>query len=452
MTRSVPVRLPTMAPRPWAGPCVRRISFDEGPTVTVVDLDYQHLVSVVVDLGICPGTERRGAEGTAAVLAQALLSGAGRDYGDRLDDLGADVSTDPVGPRLICQIPASRIAAGLDLLTQAVRHTHLDNGDIDDIKQEQFRALNEAQAGDPETRAWTELPRLLFAPGTRAHLPAGGTPESLQQVTPADVTRLYRTQINAADARVTIAGDLTGIDVEEAVTSTLGTWRSTRPARAARNPAPRRPEPHCRFIHQPHGEARLLLAIPGPSRNEADWHAYVAAAHILGAPHTGRYDRRLHDLGFMCSMSARPTPLHHDRGAFVVTIGVAEHDAVAVLREIETITRTAREHGISPAECAAARDMLGYLLPRPYETAATAGPHVADLTAHGLPADYDTHTVKATRELTRRQIDTAIRDHIDPEQMSVIAIGSEELHQTLHVSGTLPIVEETTVLRAQLDG
>jgi predicted Zn-dependent peptidase len=438
---------PALAPpRPWSAPGARRVATDGGPAVVVHDLPGQHVATVQVHLGIGLQTEPEGADGIATVMAATLEHGSSQGSAQEFTDhlaacgIGWSTETDHTGPRIICHVPATRLGPALALISEALCDPALRPADI--AQQTQLLCGRIAQtSADAAARAMREVPGIIFDTATRAGRPADGTLGTLQRLTPHAVTEFHRAHgTGAAGAVVSIAGDLGGIDVEGQVADAFSSWQT--PALAAPPTRLVPSEPGALLCEQP-GAAQtyLLLAASTIRRDHPDWPALAVAAYILGAPITGRLDARLREeRGYSYGMRAACTALHPHHGLFLAQGAVAAEATAAALDDLLTVVRTARDEGFTAAECAAAREGFTASMPLRYENAALVAAQTTHLLTHGLPDDFITQTLEIVRGLSRQEINDAFRQHLDPDRLSLIAVGDPALQAPLaeHLPGDLP--------------
>jgi predicted Zn-dependent peptidase len=449
---------PALAPPvPWSAPTPRHPAIGDGPAVVVYHLPGQHVATVQVHLGIDLRAEPEGADGIAAVMAATMEYGSATtsadEFADRLAGCGVDwsVGTDHAGPRITCHLPATELGEALPLIIDAIGDPALRPADI--AAQTQLACGEIAQTSVDRTgRAWRELPGVIFDPATRAGRPAGGTIDTLQHLTPPAVTDFYRTHgaaATSASAHVTIAGDLTGIDIDTHLTDAFHSWPTTpagpgpaqmaapvpRPAPGpapapaagpAAGPAQRwRPEPVAVFVEQPGApQTYLMLAAPTVGRDHVDWPALAVAANILGGPITGRLDAALREeKGYSYGIRASQTALVPGCEVFLVRGAVAAEATPLALADLLAIVASARDDGFTDAECAAARAGICASMPLLYENAALVATQTTELIAHGLPLDFITHALKTIGELSTEDINDAFQRHLDPGTVSLIAVG-----------------------------
>jgi predicted Zn-dependent peptidase len=447
-------------------------------------LPGQHVATVQVHLGIDLRAEPDGADGIATVLAATMehgsnAGGGAAEFADRVAACGIDWSTDTdhTGPRITCHLPATELGPALALITEAIGDPALRPADI--AAQTQLLCGRILQTSvDAAARARRELPGVVFDPATRAGRPADGTLDTLQQLTPHAVTDFHRTHAaaTAASSVVTIAGDLSGIDIDADIDrhltdNVLRPWNTSPTSCDTTNadttnaetphtgtgdgtgqdaacdawPTARlRPDPAAVFIEQPGApQTYLMLAAPTIGRGHQDWPALAVAAYILGAPITGRLDAALReDKGFSYGIHAGQTDLLPGHGAFLAHGAVDADATVVALADLQNIMRSAHDGGFTDAECTAARNGICASLPLLYENAALVAAQTTQLAAHGLPHDFITQTLTTINNLTAQDINDAFRCHFDPSRLSMIAIGDPAQRQPLgeHLAADLRVL------------
>ncbi|MYR63519.1 insulinase family protein, partial [Streptomyces sp. SID625] len=113
--------------RPWAFPAPGRGTLDNGITVLRCHRPGQQVVAVEVLLDAPLDAEPAGLDGVATIMARAFSEGTDKhsaeDFAAELERAGAtlDAHADHPGVRLSLEVPASRLAKGLALLSDALR-------------------------------------------------------------------------------------------------------------------------------------------------------------------------------------------------------------------------------------------------------------------------------------------------------------------------------------------
>jgi predicted Zn-dependent peptidase len=463
---------PALRPRPPVKPPARRRfpaaehhRLDNGMSVYLQHLPGQHVATVICHLGIPADAEPEGCDGVAAVMAACLGTGtrdiAAREFEQQAAAAGITWKTGPgwTGPAITLELPATKLAAALNLLRLALDEPAFSPVEVRTQIQLAAARLVRATA-TPEFRVRRELPAAIYGAAGRAGRPADGTLATVSRLTPDSIASFYQDQVRPDTTTIVIAGDLSGFDAALA-SQAFASWQDLRPASircpgcgaspgqvplrepALREPALREPalrEPALReparrpaarrpaaavLVNQPGAvQAQLLLAVPAPSRGQPGWDELLIAADILGAPITGHLETRLREnSGHSYSLRVSPAELMPGAGLLLVTGAVATEAAAGALSDILGILTTPLRDGFDPAGCAAAAEAVTRTMPLAYLSPPKVAAITADLAAARLPPDFPDLVLDDVAVLTPDDITRAYREHFRADQMTLIVVG-----------------------------
>jgi predicted Zn-dependent peptidase len=394
----------------------------------------RHAATLACHLAIPAAAEPDGLDGIAAVMAASLGTGARGIPARRLERETAAAGiirgtrAGWTGPVITMELPARQLPAALDLLRMTLAEPALDPAEI--AGQIQLAAAGLAgAAADPGSRALQELPAAVYGDGSRAGRPAAGTPAAIARLTPDAVAGFYDAQVRPAGTTIVIAGDLGGLDPAALAGEAFATWRDDRPAAGQGGgalPGPLHLEnPASVLVHQDGAaQARLLLAVPAPGRAQPGRTALQIAAHILGAPITGRLDARIREQSgrsyALRAGLAEPVP---GNGLLLVTGAVDGPSAPATLAEITGILAGPHRSGFTAQEHADAAQALTRTLPLTCETPGLLAALTADLAACGLPLGYLSLVLDDIAALTSSRVNDAYKSTPLTEKRTLIAVG-----------------------------
>ncbi|QFG21685.1 pitrilysin family protein [Actinomadura sp. WMMB 499] len=437
-----------LAPRPvpgpvpaWAFPAADAGRVPAGPATLRCDLPGRRLAAVRLVLHAGAGREPDGRDGVAALAARTLQEGTEPGGGTALtaafERLGASLYTfaDLAALRIGLDVPATRLGPAMELLSSVVRRPALDDADVRRLVRERLEDIAQEDA-TPAARAMRELRAVMFPGEARAARPTGGGRASVEALTGADVRAFYGS-IVPAEATAVVAGDLTGIDADAALTEALQGWTGTGgplpaadtilPESAARIVIVDRPGSVQTYLSFGHGV---------PDRSHHDWPSLTVAAHVLGGGLTSRLNTVLREeKGYTYGMRAGLLRMRYC-GLFVAQGAVhtevtadAVADALTELRGLESRGIDADEHGSSVRA-------LADRAPAEYETPFAIATELADASASGLGADYPTRYLEAVRASTPDGVARTYRKHVDPEALTVVAVGdAEQIREPLEKLG-----------------
>ncbi|HEY8481783.1 MAG TPA: pitrilysin family protein [Spirillospora sp.] len=428
---------PVPGPVPaWAFPAGVAGRVPAGPATLRCDLPGRRLAAVRLVLHAGAGREPVLADGrrldgvatlTAHALAEGTEPGGGTALAAAFERLGASffAHADLTALRVALDVPVTRLPAALELFAEVVRRPALDDADVRRLVRERLEEIAQEDA-DPGTRAMRELRAVMFPPQARASRPTGGTPESVDALQGSDVRAFYGSVV-PAEATAVVAGDLSGVDVDGALTAAFEGWAAT--GDPLPDPDRTMPDSTARIVvvDRP-GSVQTYLAFGHgvPDRSHHDWPSLAVAAHVLGGGLTSRLNAKLREeKGYTYGMRAGLLRMRHC-GLFVAQGAVhtevtadAVSDALAELRGLASDGIDADEHGASVRA-------LADRAPAEYETARAVAAELADVSANGLGSDYPSAYLAAVRASTPDGVARTYRRHVDPEALTVIAVGDAE--------------------------
>ncbi|MFJ8495230.1 M16 family metallopeptidase [Streptomyces sp. NPDC094038] len=403
--------------KPWAFPAPERATLDNGLTVLRCHRPGQQVVAVEVLLDAPLDAEPAGLDGVATIMARALSEGtdkhAAEEYAAELERAGAtlDAHADHPGVRVSLEVPASRLAKGLGLLSDALRAPAFAESEVERLVRNRLDEIPHELA-NPSRRAAKELYRQLFPSTARMSRPRQGTEDTVEKIDAAAVRAFYDRHVRPATATVVVVGDLTGIDLDELLGETLGAWRGST--------AQPRPVPTVTaddtgrvvIVDRPGAvQTQLLIGRVGSDRHDRVWPAQVLGTYCLGGTLTSRLDRVLREeKGYTYGVRSfgqvlRSAPDGTGASMLAISGSVDTPNTGPALTDLWTVLRTLAAEGLTDAERDVAVQNLVGVAPLKYETAAAVAGTLADQVEQYLPDDFQatlyrqlagTGTVEAT--------------------------------------------------------
>jgi predicted Zn-dependent peptidase len=441
--RPVPGAVPA-----WAFPAGTEGRVPGGPATLRCDLPGRRLATVRLVLAAGAGREpdgADGADGVATLAARALLEGTEPGGGTALtaafERLGASLfaSADLTALRIALDVPVTRLGPALELLSSVVRGPALADSDVRRLVRERLEEIAQEDA-DPGTRAMRELRTVMFPAEARASRPTGGTPASVEAIEGAAVRAFYGSVV-PAEATAVVAGDLSGVDADAALSAALEGWEpSGEPLPAADTILPTS-GPRIVIVDRP-GSVQTYLSIGhgAPSRSHADWPLLTVAAHVLGGGLTSRLNAVLREeKGYTYGARAGLLRLRHC-GLFIAQGAVHTEVTADAVADALTELRGVILRGVNEEECGSSVRALADRAPAEYETARAVAAELADACAGGLGPGYPRRYLEAVRAATPDEVARAYTEHIDPEALTVIAVGDAvRIREPLDKLGYAPV-------------
>jgi zinc protease len=415
-------------PRPWGFPAAATTSTRAGTPVHLFERPGQHVATVRVTILLPLHTEPRDREGVATMMARTLDEGtelrSANDFAAALERHGAaygvDVTTDAVHVEI--SVPVSHLSEAVALLAEAVtrpaftaedvgRHVTIRLGEI---------AQERANAG---YRAREAFSASLFDSSVRRSRPTGGTPETVRELTNADVAAFYRRNMGPQRAQIVFAGDPGGQDVAAVIDGAFGDWS------AEAGPVEPTPEPlfvtgdRIVVVNRPGSvQTQLMIGCPGPDRRSPDWGAAAVASHVVGGSISSRVDRVLREeKGYTYgTRSAFAAPSRG--GVFSLSGAVRTEVTSAAVGAAVRIMLGARD-GLTEQEVAEAKDNLVRTAPLRYEQADSIAQQVGSNIACGVPLDFADSYLAQIAATTAESASAAYRAYVGASGLLVVAVG-----------------------------
>jgi zinc protease len=414
------------APRDFALPPTERLALDNGLEATLVDVGLVPQVTLVAVVA-AGNIDESDMTWLADLVGDSLEQGAGeRDaaqFARATAELGGElgVSVGPDQTTLSLTVLSEHAAEGVALLADVLRRPRLPEAELPRLKADRARALAIA-ASDPGTLADQAFMRMLYGEHPYGRLLP--TPQQLQALTHAEVTRFHRANFVAGRTRLYVAGRFDRGAVEAAIRALLGDWERggtiARPAPDAGS-APRRQL--LAFPGAPQSVVRLGLRVPGP--RDPDYIAFSVANALLGGGLPSRITSNLrerHGYAYSPSTAAAAQLLgsHWALDAEVTTANTAD-----ALREAFGEIRRLQDEPPPAAELAGMQNFrAGLFVIRNASPQGLIG-QLAFRDLYGLPDDFLTQQVARIRAVSPAQVSDVLRRWLPLGGMSLVVVGEQ---------------------------
>ncbi|MDX3851950.1 pitrilysin family protein [Streptomyces sp. AK02-01A] len=408
--------------RPWAFPAPERGTLDNGLTVLRCHRPGQQVVAVEINLDAPLDAEPEGLDGIATIMARAFSEGTDKhsaeEFAAELERCGAtlDAHADHPGVRLSLEVPVSRLPKALSLLAEALRAPAFADSEVERLVRNRLDEIPHETA-NPGRRAAKQLSKELFPAASRMSRPRQGTEETVAGIDAAGVRAFYEAYVRPATATAVVVGDLTGVDLDEVLADTLGSWTGDTAAPRPVPPVTADDTGRVVIVDRPGAvQTQLLIGRIGADRHDRVWPAQVLGTYCLGGTLTSRLDRVLREekgytygvraFGQVLRSSAPSEPGGPTGAAMLAISGSVDTASTGpALEDLWQVLRTLAAEGLTDAERDVAVQNLVGVAPLKYETAATVAGTLADQVEQHLPDDFqaqlyarlaETGTVEAT--------------------------------------------------------
>lgn len=399
--------------------------------------------SVVARINLQFGNERDlwGAQ----VLAQAtggLLQRGTSQYSrealrDRFDELKASVNIGgySTGAYAVVETTRENLLPTLELVAHVLQDPSFPEQEFERWREQRITGLN-ASRQEPQAVVSREMRRHLneFEPDhPRSSLTLDEEIAALRALDRDALQAFHEKFYNAEQMQIAVVGDFESEPTLARLTKDFDTWRTDAPYQ--RIPRPYQSvEPVDRVVITPDKDnAAILAMLTMPvSENHPDAAALSMGAHLLGGGFlNSRLANRLrHRDGLSYSVGAWLTPSSIDeRAEFGVFAIYAPENRAAVQRSIEEELALAVASGFSEEELSAARSGLLQQdrVARAQDKSLAA--QLADNLYLGRTMQWYAAWEVALEQLTPKQVQAALKRHLEVERMSFIKAGDFDLDE-----------------------
>ncbi|RNF83848.1 M16 family metallopeptidase [Montanilutibacter psychrotolerans] len=325
-----------------------------------------------------------------------------------------------------------RLADALALAADVMRHPVFPESEFEQLRLRWITSL-EASRNEPGSLVGESLGR-HFNTWPAGHplewVPLDDSLARLRALKVEDLRAFHRDFYGSADGEIAIVGDFDADAVRAQLEALFADWQS---------PTPYAP------IHTRHVDiAATDLRLPAPDKSnavvkarhnlslnidDADYEALMVANQVFGGGRRSRLYDRIRDrdglsysIGSAISADASPEG-RDDAGSFAI-------DAIAAPENVDKVERALREEldrllrdGVTEAEV---RDSVAELLTQREQGRASDG-SIAGILASNLhyrvTMQYTAERDARYRAMTVEQVNAAIRKHLRPERLSIVAAG-----------------------------
>ena len=417
-------------PREYRFPRFERRRLDNGLEVIVAPVTKLPLATVLLVADAGATADPVDGEGLAMLTAQLLLEGTqntpdGAQLTERFERLGAGIDAHVTWDAALVRMTAmtDRLEPALALFGEVVMTPIFPAREVERLRAERLAELLQQRA-EPRGLADEMFERFTYDPASRYARPDGGSEASVRAITRHDVMGFHERRFHPAGATLIIVGDVS-VDAGVRLTSSVfGRWTGDTASPALTSDAPAR---RSRAIHlvakEDAPQSELRIGHPGVPRAHPDYFPIVVMNAVLGGLFSSRINLNLRERHAYTYGAFSEFDWRRQAGPFVVSTAVKSDVTDAATREVLHEIERMRAEEIAEDELTLATSYLDGVFPIRYETTAAIASALASLVIYRLPEDYfDTYRAHI-RAVSRNDVLTAARAHLDPAALQVVIVG-----------------------------
>jgi zinc protease len=431
--------------RPFSFPKHDETRLENGLTLLTVQDNRQPLVTATLMIPGAGSASHSGdkaglAATTAALLRQGTATRSAQQIAEAIDRIGGSLGAqaDADATQVSLTVLTSDLEAGFELLADVVQRPAFAAEELERWRRQTLSGL-QVSYNDPEYLRTALARRVGYGEHPYAH-PSEGYPSTVRSLSRDDVTVFHKQRYTPAGAYLAIAGDITLERATALARKHFGGWKGS----AAQPPSAPAPAGERRVVVVDKPDAvqtQFGLVGAGVPRNHPEWLALTVANQVLGGDFNSRLNMRLRakeGLTYGARSSLQSERYAGTWGAMSFTR--TEETAKAIQMTLDVV-RDFRTTPPTATELAEAKSYLSGVFAIQTETAEGVANRVLTSALHGLPADYWQTYRDRVRTLGAQDVVAATAHHLDPERLSIVAVGNASgFAKTLEPLGVVTVV------------
>lgn len=404
----------------WISPSGARVYFVESRVLPMLDIQVDFAAGSMFD--------PTGKSGLAALTRGTLDLGAGKfdetAIAEQMADIGANLGggadTDRASVALRTLSAKDKREPALEILKNVLHAPRFDSAIFEREKTRTIAGLKEAM-----TRPDSICGKAFWAAMYPNH-PYGrqATPESIAALSRDDLAGFYARYYNAANASITLVGDLSRNDAEKIAESIAAGLPKGEPATLPA--APEKPKKSLIQLAHPASQAHVFIGLPAIERGNPDYFPLVVGNYSLGGGgFVSRLMKEVRDKrGYAYSVYSYFAPMRQT-GPFQIGLQTKRSQAKDAIKVTRDVLDGFLKDGPTEDELSAAKANLTGSFPLRLDSNKKLLENVAVIGFYGLPLDYLDQYQAKVQAVTVDQIKAAFARHVRPENLITVTVAAD---------------------------
>jgi zinc protease len=254
-----------------------------------------------------------------------------------------------------------------------------------------------------------------------------GTMAGLSAMRKQDIIKHYLTFYRPNNATMAVVGQFDD-EFEKQLQETMGKWTKRTIPTLTATPAPAVDALKVKLIVKKGlQQTQIRVSQLGIERKDDDFIPLRMANETLGGSFGSRLNQKVRDdLGLTYSIYSG-FDARKDRGSFDVSTFTKNETAAKALDETLKVVKDYVESGATEQEAVAARNQLVGQFPRAIETSDRLAYNLLVLDYYNISYDYLTDYISNVNKLKQKDVNAAMKRHIDPTKFKVIVYGNDSI-------------------------
>ena len=318
-----------------------------------------------------------------------------------------------------------------ELFTEVLRTPAFDESEIQRQKEQIYSILRK-RVDNPSVMAENAYEEFMFAANAYGH-DSLGTEATVKALTRKDLVKYYETWYQPANILIAVSGRFDE-SFKKKVIANLESWEGK--AVPERKPwpvqTPANTAPEVRLLAKSDlVQSQIRMGVPAVPRLHPDFIPLRLAAEILGGGSGARLMMRIRDeLGLTYGIYSRADG-RKNAGAFTVSTFTRNEAVTPTLHESFKLFEQFAAKGATEAELSMAKAQILGQFPRSIETPDAYAGQLLFINLYGLPKYYLDEYYNTIGAVTLGQVNSAIRAHLNKNNLKVVVYGPETLAAAL---------------------
>jgi zinc protease len=365
---------------------------------------------------------------TAAMLPEGTTTRSAQQIAEAAAALGATLNAQAGSEEARIDFSGLKASArdGLALLADVALNPAFAAPEIERLKAQRLAALAQTREQAP-LLANAIGNRVTYGDGHPLAANALGTEASIQATDAVALRAFWQAHYRPERAALVVAGDLSEAELRALVEPLFGTWKPIGDAAPAAPLPPAKPVAARTVLVDKPGAPQTALAVvaPGPWAAAPDAAAIKVMNAALGGLFTSRINNQLREVkGYTYGIFSGYS-MGRERGQFGIRGSVRTDVTGAALTDMWKEIEAMRARPMGAAELNRVRNAQLLSLPGLFDTNFAVVAGYAGNWASGLPMSAITDLPKKYGAVTAASALKAARQHLDPAQLIVVAVGDK---------------------------
>ena len=404
----------------WISPSGARVYFVESRVLPMLDIQVDFAAGSMFD--------PTGKSGLAALTRGTLDLGAGKfdetAIAEQMADIGANLGggadTDRASVALRTLSAKDKREPALEILKNVLHAPRFDSAIFEREKTRTIAGLKEAM-----TRPDSIGGKAFWAAMYPNH-PYGrqATPESIAALSRDDLTAFYARYYSAANASITLVGDLSRNDAEKIAESIAAGLPKGEPATLPA--APEKPKKSLIQLAHPASQAHVFIGLPAIERGNPDYFPLVVGNYSLGGGgFVSRLMKEVRDKrGYAYSVYSYFAPMRQT-GPFQIGLQTKRSQAKDAIKVTRDVLDGFLKDGPTEDELSAAKANLTGSFPLRLDSNKKILDNVAVIGFYGLPLDYLDRYQANVQAVTVDAVKQAFSRRVRPADLMTVTVAAD---------------------------